>query len=136
MNEQDKKLLIQSISLHLPFGVWAEWNGFSGRLNDINMSHHFNDTNFPQQLNAWTDFFEPNEPINITLFKPLLRSENDMTAREKQELDEIITKSSGDPIPPLFYRLEHHFDVTGLLPRGLATEVGWNRYFSKDDVDY
>ena len=52
--------------MRLPFATWMELDGImSGHINNIEIVHHFNDTDFPQELDAWVDFFGDGDKINI-----------------------------------------------------------------------
>ena len=69
MDAKLKNILVREVSMRLPFATWLELDGtMSGHINNIEVVHHFNDTDFPQELDAWVDFFGDGDKINITYF--------------------------------------------------------------------
>lgn len=86
MAKENYKLLVNECCNRLPYGVWVDLNGIRGKLNEIKIHHFFHDTNSVQDIKAYTDFFQDNEPIEICNFKLCLRPMSSMTDKEKKDL--------------------------------------------------
>lgn len=120
-----KNILVREVSMRLPFATWLELDGITAcRINNIEIVRHFNDTDFPQELDAWVDFFGYGDKINISNFKLLLRPTSDLTPTERKELEGLKTVRERH----LFY-LSHHIDDGGLIQMGLAKPVTYTYYF-------
>ena len=125
MKKELKNILVREVSMRLPFATWMELDGImSGHINNIEIVHHFNDTDFPQELDAWVDFFGDGDKINIAKFKLMLRPMSDLTAMERKELEGLKTGRERH----LFY-LSHHIDDGELIRMGLAKPVTYTYYF-------
>ena len=131
LNFEDVQLLIGDLSMRLPHGVWLDLNGIRGKMNNLDVTHYYNNSNIPTDLKAFTDFFVPNEPIDICNFRPLLRKITDMTKDEESEYAAIKEMNSpkGYSMRLINFLLVHHFDFQGLIEKGLAIEVKYDFYF-------
>ena len=148
MQKEDYKLLINECCNRLPYGVWVDLNGIRGKLNEIKIHHFFYDTNSVQDIKAYTDFFQDNEPIEICNFKLCLRPMSSMTENERKELisefgADIRDEDNGRhteeygyvmvyhnfkeeswfiPFEAIDFLNAHHFDYRGLIEKGLAID--------------
>lgn len=145
MTKEDYKLLLNECCNRIPYGVWVDLNGMRGKLNEIKTHHFFHDTNSVQDIKAYTDFFQDNEPIEICNFKLCLRPISDLTEKECDKIFEIIKveKSQNyvkindvmdikifspegiyvEDLQKLFDFLNsRHIDYNGLIPKGIAID--------------
>jgi len=131
---EDMQLLIGDLSMRLPHGVWIDLNGIRGKINNLDVTHYYDNSDIPTNLKAFTDFFIPNEPIDICNFKPLLRKMTDMTKEEESEYTSIkgiirMNHFEEQSMKLINFLLIHHFDFQGLIEKGLAIEVKYDFYF-------
>jgi hypothetical protein len=137
---EEKKLLFKDLSARLSYGVYIEHitTKIRGKLKGIVFDHIYNDTDSIQDINAWVMFFG-DEYVDATYFRPILRSISSMTEEEEKEYAEIVVKSqdcslenneSATTIVNDWY-LSKGFDVSGLIPRGLAIEASEGMYKTK-----
>lgn len=147
MNKEDKIYLIKSLALHYPYGVQVDLNGIRGKLNDLQIKHIYHNSDIPTDLEGYINFFQPNEPIDVQYFKPLLRSFSDITKEEYAELQvfsfevedlidkklvyftDFFTLSVREMFEFIQWCCMRHFDITGLLDKNLAIEVKYKDYF-------
>lgn len=137
MKQEDKKLLIKDISARLPYGVYVEHitTEIRGKVNNIRITHLYNNTNSVQDVEAYIEFFGDSY-IDITYFKPYLRPMSSMTEEEKKEFNSLINSVEERCINAYGkggYTLafievndwlnSHHFDYRGLIEKGLALEA-------------
>lgn len=141
MEEKDKQLLIADLCARLPYGVWVECCGISGKLDNIWLTHFYNGGNAVVDVNGNTDFFHDSDYFDITKIKPYLRPTSSMTDEEYNDLcmycswvwhddSENLTKIRGD------YKCydwldAHYFDYRGLIEKGLALEAPKDMYAIK-----
>ena len=133
MTQEDKKqLLLKDLCGRLPYGVYIEHTStkIRGKLNNINVVHRYNGTNSVQEVEAAISFLG-DCCIDVIYFKPYLRPTNSMTEEEEKEFAKIMVRSqdcsyenneSATTMVNDWY-LSKHFDVRGLIPKGLAIEV-------------
>ena len=127
MNREDKELLLRYLSMALPYGVIL-------RITNHNVKITTN--------NTWV-YFGASDKAKEHI-KPYLRSMSSMTDKEERkrillgiwrgsqakgcEVTSITPDASEryDSLPfqnALNFLLENHFDIFGLIPKGLAIEV-------------
>lgn len=128
MKQEDKKLLIKDISARLPYGVYVEHitTEIRGKVNNIRITHLYNNTNSVQDVEAYIEFFGDSY-IDITHFKPYLRSMSSMAPEEFEEYTKLIKPVVFNKIqvniasPESFdYLNKKMFDYCGLIPKGIA----------------
>jgi len=151
ISKEDKILLIKDLSMRMPHGVWISLEGIEGKFSDMMMFHYYHDSNTPDDIAAYIDFFRNGNGLDVTNFKPMLRRMEDMSDKEKEELTKIlsddVTAMGADlkegkiwdngkgyhrmhQLPELEFYLSHHIDINNrLLDKGLAKEVKRNHYF-------
>lgn len=146
MEEKNKQLLITDLCARLPYGVWVECCGVSGKLDNIWLTHFYNGDNAVVDVNGNTDFFHDNDYFDITKIKPYLRPLTTMTDDEAKEFDNIsesITIVNYQQVTPSHYDCmikiadmkkvqdwfaKKHFDTAGLIEKGLAVEAPEGMY--------
>lgn len=138
MEEKDKQLLITDLCARLPYGVWVECCGVSGKLDNIWLTHFYNGGNTVVGVNGNTDFFHDSDYFDITKIKPYLRPMSSMTDDEDKEFALLQTDFYVDgwlyPIPAINminWLNKHYFDYRGLIEKGLALEAPKNMYSIK-----
>jgi hypothetical protein len=128
MTLKDKKLLITDLCARLPYGVYIEHtrSGFMGRLHDINVFQTYNKDDTIKDYLCHTNFFG-DEACKIEYFKPYLFPLSTMTNQQLKELQSYMLK---DSYGILYHTLEsydylyrNHFDVRGLIEKGLANDA-------------
>ena len=108
MTQEDKQLLLKDLSARLPYGVKV----------DVSRVEEW------RQLTL-TPFILANYYNDIEKVKPYLRPMSSMTEEEKEELIKNFWGSDGirDTIEEVDWYLSKHFDIRGLIEKGLAIEV-------------
>lgn len=132
MEEKNKQLLITDLCARLPYGVWVECCGVSGKLDNIWLTHFYNGGNTVVDVNGNTDFFHDSDYFDITKIKPYLRPMSSMTDEEDLEfigigLLVVNYGTNGNAkhkcklsIPETDWLNAHHFDYRGMIEKGLA----------------
>lgn len=135
MEEKDKQLLITDLCARLPYGVWVECCGVSGKLDNIWLTHFYNGGNTVVDVNGNTDFFHDSDYFDITKIKPYLRPMSSMTDDEDKEFALLQTDFYVDgwlyPIPAtnmINWLNKHYFDYRYLIEKGLALEAPKDMY--------
>ena len=146
MNKEDKALLVKDLCARIPYAVVVEFaNGFRGVLHNIEVIHLYNndsETDYVDDYLASIDFFGDGDKFSIEDFKPCLIPFESMTEAQKEELYKIGWYLDGDKIYSCFrnyddenykthtdcfelinWCYENHFDINGLIPRGLAEDA-------------
>ena len=121
MKKEDYELLVRECCNRLPYGVMVVLNGIYGKLKNIEVTHYYNDTNEVQEIKAYTNFFQPNEPIDIENFKLVLRPMADMTEHEKEIEQNIVYSKKPNRTVYDFFK-SRHLDYNGLIPKGIAID--------------
>lgn len=139
MTQQDKEWLLNYLSMALSYGVIINTPNGDGYLNSINQTIFGNE--YGININPTRrDYF--NDEKNI--LKPYLRPLSSMTEEEDEKRIQLgiwrgpqtdgyaVTRISPD-IPECYnsqafqnalkFLLREHFDIFGLIPKGLAIEV-------------
>ena len=132
MTEKDKELLLEDLSARLPYHVkckvWLKYGTTEEGLLDL--EHNYGDV--LQDAFFYTD--------RIKDIKPYLRPMSSMPEEEREFLNRMALENSlkcieeEDPqkvfllrvkhdAEELSYLYKHHYDVNGLIPKGLAIEV-------------
>lgn len=132
MTEKDKELLLQDLCGRLPYGVICKTSKGNGHLCSINQTIF--GIEYGINIKATErDYFNDRKEI----IKPYLRPLSSMTEEERELLNRMAFRSSlkcfeeEDPqrvfslrvkrdVEELAYLYEHHYDVNGLIPAGLA----------------
>lgn len=131
MTQEDRKLLLQDLCTRLPYGVMCKTNNSDKpqRLKGI-IKHH----------KLWWFEFDGFRSLEC---KPYLRSMSSMTEEERKEIGILIREKRPNPygiinnegVDNLLlsvsvtstvlidWLLSKHFDVRGLIPKGLAIPV-------------
>ena len=138
MEEKNKQLLITDLCARLPYGVWVECCGVSGKLDNIWLTHFYNGGNTVVDVNGNTDFFHDSDYFDITKIKPYLRPMSSMTEDEEIEFcmtvfDTVlrITEKKHTclvSLEQINWLNAHHFDYRGLIEKGLALEAPEGMY--------
>ena len=138
MEEKNKQLLITDLCARLPYGVWVECCGVSGKLDNIWLTHFYNGGNTVVDVNGNTDFFHDSDYFDITKIKPYLRPMSSMTDEESREFALLQTDFYVDgwlyPIPATNmtnWLNKHYFDYRHLIEKGLALEAPKDMYAIK-----
>lgn len=136
MKQEDKDLQLQYLSASLPYGVEClAGDAVVGKLVGI----------VPYAGELYLYLKGVLTPYRLDEVKPYLRSMDDMTEEEKNEMHNLLSPEGtavyesdgislpinhcGEFVPYEFmgriiqYLLEHHFDLWGLIPKGLAIAV-------------
>ncbi len=132
MEEKNKQLLITDLCARLPYGVWVECCGVSGKLDNVWITHFYNGGNAVVDVNGNTDFFHDSDYFDITKIKPYLRPMSSMTDEEDIRRCAFLDDIEGgieDAIPNYIDWLNsHHFDYRGLIEKGIALEAPEGMY--------
>ena len=107
MIQKDKELLLKDLCGRLPYGVEIQVKEWATLDTELKIGH------IQRLLND-----------NIEL-KPYLRSTSSITTEEKEELVKEFWGSHTikDRFEEVCWYLSKHFDINGLIPKGLAIEV-------------
>lgn len=112
MNKEEKSLLVNDLCMRLPYGTMVE-NASDGTMEILHLAH-LRPTPFTDKV------------------RPYLRSIETMTEAEDKEYCSLKgANPAGQVAVQMDYLLSHHFDVHGLIPKGLALEAPEGMY----DVD-
>lgn len=140
MTQEDKELLLKDLSARLPYDVICYWRigseltlnltEYNGQLTCINKVEieDSSDYYYDCYFNICNDFngnsFQ-NEDVPIEIVKPYLRPMSSMTEKEKEELVKEFWGSHTikDRFEEVCWYLSRHFDINGLIEKGLAIEV-------------
>ena len=139
MRPRDKQLLLKNLCARLPYGVKVQYadkygNTYIGKLLSINVDY------VEEVIIHWEDNYTFEEDVAYLLLKevkPYLRPMSSMTEEEFEYLNKLGVENSlkcieiEDPkesfslatkfcVEQLGYLYEHHYDVNGLIPAGLA----------------
>ena len=137
MTQEDKILLIKDLSSRLPYSVHVQHtSGFSGTLYNISMHHKYDKNDNVYDIICYTDFFGDGDSITIEHFKLYLFPLSSMTEEQKMFLKKqnwcIAISTSGTvetTIEGIDWLNKNHFDIYGLIEKGLAIDAtGLNIY--------
>ena len=140
MTQEDKMLLIKDLSARLPYAVTVEHtSGFRGTLHDITVHHMYDDNDNVYDAICYTNFFGDEDSIYIEYFKPYLFPISSMTEAQNDSWrdtfmnDLAMSASINYPesekylalshVKSLQWLYENHFDVNGLIDKGLAIDA-------------
>ena len=140
MTQEDKMLLIKDLSARLPYAVTIEHtSGFRGTLHDITVHHMYDENDNVYDAICYTDFFGDEDSIYIEYFKPYLFPISSMTEAQNDSWrdafmnDLAMSASINYPesekylvlshLKSLQWLYENHFDVNGLINKGLAIDA-------------
>jgi len=127
MTQEDKQLLLKDLVARLPYGVKcttkSSWNG-------IYTIEGYKDDKFFLDCPVYD---EGDDEWMIESVVPYLRPMSSMTEEEKKEFYKVVCDSMNiDNISPSAYvadwQYSKHFDVHGLIPKGLANEAPEGMY--------
>jgi hypothetical protein len=128
MTQEEKTLLLQDLCARLPYGVIVDY-----KENEFEIPHWRITTIYPETLDGWIGYNKRvgagsesgSRPFKIGDVKPYLRPMSSMTEEEKEELIKNFWGSDGirDTIEEVDWYLSKHFDIRGLIEKGLAIEV-------------
>ena len=131
MTREDKQLLLKDLSARLTYGVKVKVliHDYDPTSEEILTLNGYNGNS---QYTFW--LYDNNilpkygcigRGFNICEVKPYLRPMSSMTEEEKQELIKEFWGSHtiSDSIEEVDWYLKKHFDIRGLIEKGLATEV-------------
>lgn len=113
MKKEDKELLLQDLSMRLPYGVKCQ--AHNGTLICVNANNGI----------AVVQTDRGVRQVLIENLKPYLRPLSSMTDEEEDEYEKFIRGSFEKQMD--FY-LRKHFDFRGLIPKGLALEAPKDMY--------
>lgn len=120
MTREEKQLLLKDLCARLPYGVKATIVGIHSFIVDgVTVEH--------DGITIWLE----GGSYSLEIVKPYLRSMSSMTEEESSELY-VIRKStqmtySVEP-KELDWLLSNHFDIRGLIEKGLALEAKEGMY--------
>lgn len=118
MAQQDKELLLQYLSMALPYGVKVQQfdNIYAYKLLGIDGDVLHIDCPVYDDGDGYTE---------VEYCKPYLRPMSSMTEEEETEYDILCNYNNNEQnaIILLGWILNKHFDIFGLIPMGLAIEV-------------
>lgn len=146
MTQEEKQLLLQDLCARLPYGVIVDY-----KENEFETPHWKITTIYPETLDGWIGYDKRvgagsesgSRPFKIGEVKPYLRPMSSMTEEERKEIGILIREKRPNPygiinnegVDNLLlsvsvtstvlidWLLSKHFDVRGLIPKGLAIEV-------------
>ena len=122
MKKEDKELLLQDLSMRLPYGVKCQ--AHNGTLICVNANNGI----------AVVQTDRGVRQVLIVNLKPYLRPMSSMTEVEKSEYKNFYPLSPRDLMPPhialqmFCWLLKNHFDFCDLIPKGLALEAPKDMY--------
>jgi hypothetical protein len=141
MTQEEKMLLIKDLSARLPYAVTVEHtSGFRGTLHDITVHHMYDENDDVYDAICYTDFFGDEDSIYIEYFKPYLFPLSSISEEQKSYINGRwgVNENFEFEIDPLWgeyfvdicdavdfinWCYENHFDINGLIPRGLAEDA-------------
>lgn len=150
----DNNLLLVDLCGRLLYGVYIKHipTGITGKLNNINVIHIYNNTNSVQEVKVNISFFGE-DYVDVTHFKLYLRPMSSITEEEFAKLkgysglvydqldlasfqngtykclDFYLSEVPADVVTLVFDWLNaHHFDYRGLIEKGLALEAPKGMY--------
>ena len=132
MKQEEKQLLLKDLSARLSYGVICNTPKGDGHLCSINQTIF--GTEYGVNIKATKrDYFNDRE----ICIKPYLRPMYSMTEEEKKEFYKVVCDSMNiDNISPSVYvgewQYSKHFDVHGLIEKGLALEAPEGVYNIKE----
>ena len=108
MTQKDKELLLKDLCGRLPYGVKVTWDG----KHPLTVTPHI-----------YCAIASEDKIDNLP--KLLLRPLSSMTEEEKEELIKNFwgSHTAKDTFEELSWYFSKHFDINGLIPKGLAIEV-------------
>ena len=108
MTQEDKDLLLKDLSARLPYGV-------------IMTNIELCETHYPLICEDLSDAMYEEDWDDVPYLRPL----SSMTEEEKEELIKNFwgSHTAKDTFEELSWYLSKHFDINGLIPKGLAIEV-------------
>lgn len=121
MEQKDKELLLKDLCARLPYKVYVNYDGgrdkqYEGILDDI----------LPSRGEAYVEYCL----CDIDDIRPYLRPLSSMTDEEKDEYTETFDITSPEvedydifQVRMVDWLIEHHFDIRGLIEKGLALEA-------------
>ena len=160
MKQEDKELLLRYLSMALPYGVKILHNGWDFdrdcEFSSVETLIGINDRFILTLWRGEKDEHSIQEPLSILDYKPFLRPMSSMTEEEDKKRIQLgiwrssqtngyeVTRITPD-IPECYnsqafqnaldFLLREHFDIFGLIPKGLAIEIteGNNPYNIAED---
>ncbi len=117
-NGDIKMLLLKDLCSRLPYGVKCNRYGNVYQLVDIDIKREI-------VYLLRDDNYVPYSVLRGDIIKPYLRPLSSMTEEEKEELIKNFwgSHTAKDTFEELSWYLSKHFDINGLIPKGLAIEV-------------
>ena len=142
MTKEEKQLLIKDFSARLPYGVKAEARGWDEEKEGEVLVPV---TVYSVNTDGYVYFADNDYDItycSVDACRLCLRPMSSMTEEECKELGELSAtiENVGETLPNVPYYIEvarpeqidwllaHHFDVRGLIPKGLAIEAPEDMY--------
>ena len=148
MKQEDKELLLRYMSMALPYGVKILHNGWDFdrdcEFSSVETLIGINDRFILTLWRGEKDEHSIQEPLSILDYKPFLRPMSSMTEEEDKKRIQLgiwrssqtngyeVTRITPD-IPECYnsqafqnaldFLLREHFDIFGLIPKGLAIEI-------------
>ena len=124
MTQEDKELLLKDLSARLPYGIKVKTKYYDGVLELISIDVNGN-------IYVVRDKEYPIEAY-VEDTKPYLFPMSSMTEEQKDEFDSLYTYDAliiEPQIKLINWCYENHFDINGLIPKGLALDAtGLNIY--------
>ena len=139
MTQEDKMLLIKDLSARLPYAVIVEHTrGFRGTLHDLTAVHLYNEDDI-KDIDCGIHFFGDEDWFSVECFKPYLFPLSSMTEKQNDSwrdawFPDLMTSADfNSPESEKYLVLSHakslqwlyenHFDVNGLIEKGLALDA-------------
>ena len=134
MKQEDKDLLLKDLCARIPYGVICHYNcAIRCDTMEINKANCIGKLEGIIPFNGRIGFMVGGDKVNALFddIKPYLRSMSSMTEEEGIEYLTIDNRAYTCPLDyahiPASDRIDwfnaHHFDYSGLIPKGLAIEV-------------
>ena len=127
MAQEEKQLLLKDLCSRLPYGVWVNFRGNIEVLHEVHIY---------QSVLTVVGISGNLYDVDMPNIKPYLRPMSSMTDEEKEEQSKIVMQSmscsldNSESATTMLndWLLSKHFDVRGLISKGLALEAPKDMY--------
>ena len=129
MTKEEKELLVKDLCARLPYGVQCY-------VGD-NKPYTLRSISIDNIDGTLLEFYETKDGLNMQVYlsecKPFLIPLSNMTDEQQDEFDSLYTYDAliiEPQIKLINWCYENHFDINGLIPKGLANDAtGKNIYY-------
>ena len=122
MTKEEKELLVKDLCARLPYGVQCY-------VGD-NKPYTLRSISIDNIDGTLLEFYETKDGLNMQVYlsecKPFLIPLSNMTDEQKDEFDSLYTYDAliiEPQIKLINWCYENHFDINGLIPKGLANDA-------------